>query len=87
MWAQHVSVTGGPNPAIGAEAARKALGARQELAANQHDVSDEQAVLNEADLHELEQAEYYPETAPENPTSPAPAKRSLLDRLLGRSPR
>jgi hypothetical protein len=76
--AQHAGVTAGPNPSIGAEATRKALGASQEQAANQRDVSDEQAVLNEAELQELEREEYYPDEAP------APAKRSLLDRLLGR---
>jgi len=71
-------VTAGPNPSIGAEAIRKALGASQEQAANQRDVSDEQAVLNEAELQELEHAEYYPDEPP------APARRSLLDRVLGR---
>ena len=71
-------MTAGPNPSIGAEAARKALGASQEQAANQREASDEQAVLNEAELQELEHEEYYPDELP------APAKRSLLDRLLGR---
>jgi hypothetical protein len=71
-------VTAGPNPSIGAEATRKALGASQEQAANQRDVSAEQAGLNEAELQELEREEYYADEAP------APAKRSLLDRLLGR---
>ena len=77
-------MTSGPNPAIAAEAARKALGTNQALAANQHEVSDEQAVLNEADLHDLEQAEYYPAG---HVTPPAPVKRSLLDRLLARGSR
>ena len=85
--AQHAGVTSGPNPAIAAEAARKALGSSQELAANQHDVSVEQALLNEADLHELEQAEYYPQSAPRHVAPPISAKRSLLDRLLGRGSR
>lgn len=71
-------MSAGPNPSIGAEATRKALGASQEQAANERDVSEEQAVLNEADLQELEHAEYYPDELP------APAKRSFLDRLLGR---
>jgi hypothetical protein len=76
--AQHAGVKAGPNPSIGAEATRKALGASQEQAANQRDVRDEQAVLNAADLQELEHAEYYPDEPA------APAERSFLDRLLGR---
>ena len=79
--AQHASVSAGPNPSIGAEATRKALGTSQERTANQRDVSEEQAVLNEAELQELEHEQYYPDEAP------APAKRSLLDRLLGRGSR
>jgi hypothetical protein len=71
-------MTGGPNPTIWGEATRRALGTSEADAANAHDASVEQAALNEADLHDLEQAEYYPDEPP------APAKRSLLDRLLRR---
>ena len=69
---------GGTIPSIPAEAARRALGTADVDAAKANDVRDEQAALNEADLQELERAEYYPDEPP------APAKRSLLDRLLGR---
>lgn len=69
---------GGTIPSIPAEAARRALGTADVNAAHANDVRDEQAALNEADLQELERAEYYPdEPAP-------PARRTLLDRVLGR---
>jgi hypothetical protein len=68
----------GTIPSIPAEAARRALGTADATSAHANDVRDEQAALDEADLQELERAEYYPdEPAP-------PAKRGLLDRLLGR---
>ena len=80
-------MSGGPNPAIWADAAGKALGESQTHAADAHDLSAEQAILDEAELHDLEHAEYYPAPAPPPAVPPSPAPRSLLDRLLGRSPR
>ena len=78
-------MTLGPNP-IGAEAARKALGGSQVADANASDKRDEIAALDQADLQELERAEYYPDEAAQ--ANPAPAPRpSLLDRLLRRQPR
>jgi hypothetical protein len=79
----------GPNPSISAEAARKALGATEVAAANQHDVTDERAALDEAELHDLERADYYPDTPPAAELGPTPAApgRSILDRLLHRRPR
>jgi hypothetical protein len=75
-----------PNPAIGAEAARKALGEGQEADANANDKRDEMAVLDEADLKQLERAEYYPDEAPQGDLARS-ARPSLLDRLLRRQPR
>jgi hypothetical protein len=72
---------GSPPPGIGAEATRKALFAGEVAAANHNDVAAERAARNEADLQELEHAEYYPDEPH------APAKRSFLDRLLGRGTR
>jgi hypothetical protein len=69
---------GSPPPGIAADAARKALLAGEAAAASHNDAAAEQAVLDEADLQELEHTEYYPDEPP------APAKRSFLDRLLGR---
>lgn len=48
----------GPNPAIGGEAARKALDGVEEASADQHDHSETQAALDETDLQELERADY-----------------------------
>jgi len=78
-----------PNPAISAEAARKALGATEVAAANQHEVSDERAALDEAELHDLERAEYYPDKPADTLLEPTPAApgQSILDRLLHRRPR
>jgi hypothetical protein len=77
-------MSGGPNPAIWAEAARRGLESGEADAANAHDASNKQAVLDETDLQELEHATYYPESEL-TPAVPAiPAKRSLLDRLLRR---
>jgi hypothetical protein len=78
-------MTLGPNP-IGAEAARKALGGGQVADANANDKRDETAALDEADLQELERAEYYPDDAGQSSSASA-TKPSLLDRLLRRPPR
>lgn len=71
---------GGPNPAISGDAILKALGPDEEKV-----VSQEQLALDEADLRELERAEYYGATPAitEAPTAAKP-KRIILDRLLRR---
>ena len=68
----------GPNP-ISAEAARKALNPDQEGAANEHEADADQALLDKAELQELERSELYGET----PRSGQPSRlRTILDRLV-----
>ena len=71
-----------PNPAITGTAIVKSLDPNQ-ATAHHHDTADAQAAIDEADLHEMELAEYYDDAAAaETPASqPRP---SLLDRLLRR---
>ena len=80
-------MTVGPNPAISAEAVRRAFGAPEADAAHQHDVAADQAILDGAELREIEHADYYPAPLPTPHLPPSAAKRSLLDRLLGRGSR
>ena len=71
-----------PNPAITGTAIVKSLDPNQ-ATAHHHDTADAQAALDEADLHEMERAEYYDDAA--TPATPASKpRRSLLDRLLRR---
>ena len=73
---------GFPNPPIAGTAIVGALDT--ELATAHHQDADHaQAVLDEADLHEMERAEYYDDAAPTEPPAPEPG-RSLVDRLLRR---
>lgn len=74
---------GFPNPSISGTAIVKALD--PDLAtADERDASGEQADRDEADLRELERAEYYEDpAAPLSPAATAP-RRSLLDRLRRR---
>ena len=87
------------NPAISAEATRKALTTAEVAAANRHDASEERAALDEAELRDLERAEYYfgpatvikpaeydSGTLPVIEPEPMPAAghRGMLDRLFGR---
>lgn len=76
-----------PNPAITGTAIVKGLDPNQ-ATARHHDADEAQAVLDEADLHEMEQADYYGDAATtEAATTEAPAiepRRSLLDRVLRR---
>ena len=68
------------NPSITGEGDRIGLTQDQIIAAEAHQEAVAQAALDEEELRELEQAEYYPD-------EPAPAPRphrSLLDRLLRR---
>ncbi|HEY7942202.1 MAG TPA: hypothetical protein VID25_09660 [Candidatus Limnocylindrales bacterium] len=71
-----------PNPAIDGAAIVQGLDSNQ-AAALHHDAHQAQAILDEADLHEMDQADYYGDAA----TTGLPAvepRRSLLDRLLRR---
>jgi hypothetical protein len=71
-----------PGP-IGAEAARRGLTADDIAAADREDVRVEQAKLDEAELQELEHAEYYdePTAAPTTSVVPSPASPGIIDRL------
>jgi hypothetical protein len=82
-------MTFGSNQSIAGEAIRRALGAPEADAAHQHDVAAEQATLDEAELRELDRADYYPERAAEPVPDPVPATepRTFLDRLFRRNPR
>jgi hypothetical protein len=77
----------GPNPSIWGEALRKELTTKERGAADREDLRQEQAILNAAELRDLEGAAYYGDaptaTAPE--ATPAEVHPSLLDRLLRRS--
>lgn len=77
----------GPNPAIGGEAARKALDGVEEASADQHDHSETQAALDETDLQELERADYYPAATLAPDPAPVTAAPSSLDRMFRRGPR
>ncbi len=70
-----------PNPAIVGAAIVSGLDSNQATALH-HDAEQAQALLDEADLHETDQADYY--DAGTTPTPPAEPRRSLLDRLLRR---
>ena len=76
----------GPNPSITGEAIRKALGTGQTAEANERTESERLAALDEADLRELERAEYprEPPAAIEPTEVEATPRRSILDRLLRR---
>jgi hypothetical protein len=77
---------GFPNPAIGGEAARKALDTAEEASASSRDRDATQGALDEADLQELERADYYPAATSDPEPAPVTAARNLLDRLLRRQP-
>ena len=53
---------GGPNPGIWGESVRKALNPDDERDAHDHDADVEQALLDKAELQELERSELYGET-------------------------
>jgi hypothetical protein len=73
---------GGP-PGIWGEATRKALSSGQEAAAREHEASAERALLDAAELRELERSELYGGT-PEVHVTPS-RRRRLIDWLLRRS--
>jgi hypothetical protein len=71
----------GTNPSVSGEAIRKALGPDDPSVK-----SEGQTALDEADLRELERAEYYGETpaVPEVAVIAHPKRRTILDRLFRR---
>ena len=69
---------------IGGEAARRGLTAAEIAAAGREDVRVEQAKLDEADLQELERAEYYDDPLPLPAGGRLRGDRGFLGRLLDR---
>ena len=70
------------NPPIWGESVRKALNPDEARAANQHEAGVEQALLDKAELQQLERSELYGET----PQARQPSRlQSILDRLFRRS--
>jgi len=74
---------GGPNPGIWGESVRKALNASGERDAHEQEAGVEQALLDKAELRELERSELYGET-PRAARQPSRLRR-ILDRMFGRS--
>ena len=71
---------GGPNPGIWGESVRKALNPSDD--ADKHEASVEQALLDKAELRELERSELYGET----PQAAQPSRlRTILNRVFRRS--
>ena len=64
------------------EAARRGLTAGEIAAADREDGRVEQAKLDEADLRQLERAEYYDDPMPLPAGDPTPRARGFLGRLL-----
>jgi hypothetical protein len=73
------------NPVTG-EAIRKALGPDQVEAARGLAEQQQRSAVDEAELRDLERAEYYGETSAvtQDATPAASSRRSILDRLLRR---
>ena len=71
-----------PNPPIWGESVRKALNPSQERDAHEHEVGVKHALLDKAELRQLERSELYGET----PQARQPSRlRTILDRLFRRS--
>jgi hypothetical protein len=68
-----------PNPVIWGESVRKALDPGAERDANEHEAGDQQALLDKAELRELERSELYGETPRPRQSS---RLRSILDRVF-----
>ncbi|TAK01827.1 MAG: hypothetical protein EPO36_04175 [Chloroflexota bacterium] len=68
------------NPSIPAEIARRVFCGAAVRAARHREVAAERAALDEAELHDLEQLEYYGRS----PTAAHARKRNLLDRIRRR---
>jgi hypothetical protein len=79
-------MTGFPNPAYTGDAIRKALGPDEVATASELAQQQRTAALDEAELRELERAEYYGQTPAvlEHATPAARPRRGILDRLLRR---
>jgi hypothetical protein len=74
---------GGPNPGIWGESVRKALNSSGERDAHEQEAGVEQALLDKAELQELERSELYGETTR---AARQPSRlRMILHRLFGRS--
>lgn len=71
-----------PNPAIDGAAIVRGLDSNQATALH-HDADQAQALLDEADLLEMDQADYYGDAGTTETPAPEP-RRSLLDRLRRR---
>ena len=70
-----------PNPGIWGESVRKALNATEERDAHEHEAGVEHAMLDKAELRDLERSELYGEA----PQAHRPSRlRSFLDRLFRR---
>lgn len=73
---------GGPNPGIWGDSVRKALNPSEERDAHEHEASVEQALLDKAELRELERSGSYGET----PQARQPSRlRGIFARMFGRS--
>ena len=82
-WTVHAAWMGlGGPPGIWGEATRKALSSGQEAAAREHEASAERAVLDTAELRDLERSELYGGTHDVQVTRSR--RRRLLDWLLRR---
>jgi len=68
------------SPSIPAEIARRAFCGAAARTARRREVAAERAALDEAELHDLEQVEYYGRS----PAAPGARKRGLLDRIIRR---
>jgi len=75
---------GGNISSVTADAILKESMGPTRVAAGQRVASDERAVLDEADLQELDRAAYYPTPPAATETPVAPPRRSLIDRLFRR---
>ncbi len=73
---------GAPNPGIWDEAVRKVIASRQDRAAQEHEANAERALLDAAELREVERAELYGRTPQVREPS---RRRRFLDWLLRRS--
>ena len=75
-------MTSGPNPGIWGESVRKVLNSSEERDADEHEAGVEQALLDKAELRQLERSELYGEASQARQPS---RLRSVLDRLFRRS--
>ena len=77
----------GPNPGIWGDAVRKALNPNEERGARAHETGAEQALLDKAELQELELSGVYsePPQSPEATPGDRPSRlRALIDRMVRR---